>query len=358
MNKKKILKIFNKAKKDLESKNKDHKSKHWKKYNQRLFDLKSLNSFRENGGLSDGLDDIDNANILKIYLQSVSKFSEKYIHKNLSKNNIGNSTAAIKYKNVYIDFNKLIHIHWFKDLEKIFFKKNIKNVCEIGGGYGCLSELIIKNYNIKLLSIDLPEANLMTSFYLYKNFPSKKFYLYDNYLIKEKLTYEDFNEYDIFILPPDCNIDDRIKIDLFINTRSMMEMNYNIIVKYFEFIQKYISKSGFFLNINRYEKKTVGDSIRISEYPYDNNWEVVVSKPSFHQNWVHFLMTKRQFINNKQNIKIELNKIGKLGKKYYGKYNEKLPRFLNIKYYFKTFLKLIFSVKLLNYIGNKLNNIK
>ena len=46
MNKKKILKIFNKAKKNLESKNKDHKSKHWKKYNQRLFDLKSLMNYR------------------------------------------------------------------------------------------------------------------------------------------------------------------------------------------------------------------------------------------------------------------------------------------------------------------------
>jgi hypothetical protein len=136
--------------------------------------------------LSNGLDDQNDTFSFKIYSELVNNLTEDYILKNSSKKNIGNSASLIKFKNYYIDYNKLIHIHWLKDLEKIFLK-NIKSFCEIGGGFGSFQELIIKNYNIKLLSIDLPEANLMNAYYLKKNFPSKKFYLYDNYLLKKNL---------------------------------------------------------------------------------------------------------------------------------------------------------------------------
>ena len=48
-------------------------------------------------------------------------------------------------------------------------------MCEIGGGFGSFSELFIKNHNTKLISIDLPEANLLSSYYLKETFPEKKF---------------------------------------------------------------------------------------------------------------------------------------------------------------------------------------
>ena len=61
-------------------------------------------------------------------------------------------------------------------IEKEIFKETkLINICEIGGGYGSFAELFIKNYNSKILLIDLPEANLMTSYYLHKSFPEKKF---------------------------------------------------------------------------------------------------------------------------------------------------------------------------------------
>jgi putative sugar O-methyltransferase len=283
---KRILKIFNIANNEIKLKYKKEKSRHWQIYNYRNFNQETLKNFRKNGILSNGLDDQNDAFSFKIYSELVNNLTEDYILKNSPKKNIGNSASLIKFKNYYIDYNKLIHIHWLKDLEKIFLK-NIKSFCEIGGGFGSFQELIIKNYNIKLLSIDLPEANLMNAYYLKKNFPSKKFYLYDNYLLKKKLTQSDFIKNDIFILPPNCEIDNKIKFDLFINTRSMMEMNYNIIEKYFNFIHKHISNNGHFLNINRYEKTSVGKPIRLHEYPYDNNWQVIKSKPSFNQSWIH-----------------------------------------------------------------------
>ena len=60
-------------------------------------------------------------------------------------------------------------------------------------------------------------------------------------------------------------------------------MNFSIIQSYFDFIQKYVNRDGFFLNINRYEKTSVGDKIRISEYPYDENYfDLVISLGCFH----------------------------------------------------------------------------
>jgi hypothetical protein len=180
------------------------------------------------------------------------------------------------------------------------------------------------------LSIDLPEANVMSSYYLKECFPDKKFYLYDNYKKDGFLSYEDFLNNDIFILPPNLNIDPKIKIDLFINSRSFMEMNFSIIKSYFEFIQNHIKIDGFFLNINRYDKTSVGEDIRISDYPYDDNWNVITSKPLYNQDWIHFLLTRRNFVQKEQNVKDELEKIKEIGKPFYGKYVDVNPSLTGI----------------------------
>ena len=156
----------------------------------------------------------------------------------------------------------------------------------------------------------------MSTYYLKELYPQKKFYLFDDYKKNEFLSKLDFDEYDIIILPPNCNIDKKIKIDFFINTRSMMEMNFDVIKSYFDFIHQYLIDDGYFLNINRYEKTSVGYPIRISEYPYDTNWKVIISEPSFNQNWIHFLLTQRSFKIDEINILEELNKIAIMGRKF------------------------------------------
>ena len=40
--------------------------------------------------------------------------------------------------------------------------------------------IFIKNYNTKVISIDLPEANLLSSYYLKETFPEKKIFLYED----------------------------------------------------------------------------------------------------------------------------------------------------------------------------------
>ena len=97
----------------------------------------------------------------------------------------------------------------------------------------------------------------------------------------------------------------------------MMEMNFDVIKSYFDFIHKYLSDDGFFLNINRYSKRSVGHPIRIAEYPYDKNWKVLISESSVNQPWIHFLLTQRSFKKNKINIFEELNNIKIIASKFY-----------------------------------------
>lgn len=142
-----------------------------------------------------------------------------------------------------------------------------------------------------------------------------------------------------------------LKLIFFINARSMMEMNFDVIKSYFKFIEKYSHEKSYFLNINRYEKTSVGKPIRISDYPYDDNWKVVISKPSFNQNWIHFLLTKRNFNKEENDIKSELNQIREIGKKFYGLYIDYSPKYIKIKKLIRKILKIFFLNRLFYLLG-------
>ena len=68
--------------------------------------LDNLINFRSNNILSEGLDDQTNAFNFKIYASLISEIPEEYVINNLPKQNIGNSKSLIKFKNVFIDYNK------------------------------------------------------------------------------------------------------------------------------------------------------------------------------------------------------------------------------------------------------------
>ena len=186
MNKKKLIDIYNEAYEYFyrNRSNTNQKSKHWERYNLKDFTLDNLINFRNNGKLSEGLDDQNDTFTFKLYSLIINKISELYVLKNLPKKNIGNSNFLIPYKDVYVDYNKLIHIYWFWIIEnKILKNTKINNICEIGGGFGSFSELFIKNYNTKTFLVDLPEANLMSAYYLRELFPQKKFYLFNDTIV-------------------------------------------------------------------------------------------------------------------------------------------------------------------------------
>ena len=320
-----IFSNFEKALNDYK-KHSIEKSKHWQKhYNNKIdkfMNLDNLINFRSyNTWLAQGIDNAyDNKRTtFTFFVEILQELGSEFVFNNLNKKNVGNCDNAYKIDDRFFDKDFIYQFQYFNDLAKLVFsKKKIKTVFEIGGGFGHLARIILNNYDCKYFCIDLPEANLLTSYYLHESLPPKKIYTYDDYL-KEKdgfVSSDNIDNFDIFILPPWAKFNDELKIDLFINTRSMMEIEFAVIKKYFNIIHKSISDDGFFLNINRYTKDTVGYPINFSDYPYDNNWEVTLSKKSFKQPHIHFLLTQRKFSNFKNNIKDEIKKIKIESKKY------------------------------------------
>ncbi len=357
---KKLIKNFHLSEKLMLNEDSPNKSAHWLEFSKSKFvNEKNVINFRKSG-LSYGLDDQDQTTFG--FLNKIKNIvGDDFLHKNILKKNIGNSEKVFKFSNSYIDFNQLVFIYWFNVIKKYISKKKIKVICEIGGGFGQFSELILNNVNSKLISIDIPMSNLLTSYYLKKNFPKKKFYLFENYNKKKIVTKKDLKKYDIFILPPNCNFEKNIKIDFFINMRSMMEMNKLTIKSYFNFIQTHASKNSYFFCLNRFHKKIGTEIISFENYNYDKNWDVISSGKSFNQKWIYYVLAQRKFKNFKKNIKTEQEKIKELGKEFKVETNffilkfKFLIRLLAIV--FIKFLVIIFGIGLVKKASNKLHSI-
>ena len=292
--------IENSFKKSITDYQLQYKSIHWKYYNDKktnLLNQKFIKDFRKNNlnlNLDDKAKNIEN--LLSFFNQIVKKIGIDFVEQNLDINNVGNNEHYFKHKNLFVDFNLLHNINFLYEIITNIKINDNSIICEIGGGYGHLSKLLIKNLNSKILLIDLPETNYLSSYYLMANFKNLKFLLYSeiksNYVNREII-----DDYDGIIMPPWVKVHN-IKIDLFINIRSMMEMKLEIIQNYFNLIQKNTRIGGYFININRYLKNTVGYDVKIGKYPYDNCWSVVSSKQSEFQTHIHQLITKRTKENN------------------------------------------------------------
>ena len=328
--------------KSFDNYDQNYKSKHWARYDLRkiLYKTENLPNFRNNF-LSSGLDDqsVSTAIIKNNFFKLKKKINIKFIENNLLTKNIGNLKNFIYYKKKILDYGQLFFIYWLHLIKKKI--KNINFICEIGGGYGGFAEKIITNYpGAKYLIIDLPEANFLSGYFLSHNFPNKKILLaYERN--REKIYKSDFKKYDIIIIPPWFRVE-KIKFDLFINTRSMMEMDKEIIFNYFKFIQNNISKKGFFFNANRYFKNTVTNPIKLIDYPYDNNWKTLISRPSWLQRHIRILLTQRVSVHG--DISLTIKKLKKINKKYFLK--EKIKKkYLLKKFYFWIKNKLYFLYK-------------
>ena len=334
------------------------RSIHWDNFyksNDKFFNLENLMNFRKNQILSEGLDDAMNLQNRLDLIESLNHFDNKFLRKNLPKSNVGNCKYSINYLGYYFDYGIIHHLKWFEKIEN--FIQDNDQVLEIGGGFGSLARIIILNKNLKYFLVDLPEANLMSNYYLQKHFPEKKIF---NYLDFKNLKIEDeISNFDIFILPPNCLNEKNIKYNFIINARSFMEMNMKTIKNYFEFIHNKMELNGYFLNINRYLKYSVGEDIKIEDYPYDNYWETKISEKSFLQKHIHFILTKR--VSQNGNIHDELLR---LKKNNLDMKSKNLNNFNNLKHLMKHLVyrlikkvfKLFFSKKLLKKISKVIYN--
>ena len=313
MNKEKIYNSFNLAYKDYNLKT---KSDHWKikniKFLKKIKKIK-LEDFRKKNILSDGLDDQGNFFPLVENLIDLTDLCGKKFINEFKENNIGNPDNFYEIDGEKYNFNDLFIIQFLFKIKK-FLSKEPKSILEIGGGYGALANKLKKLYsNTTIYLIDLPEAGLLQTYYLSSIYKEKRFFLYEDFKKTENIINIEYLEnFDFVILPPWClkKITFKKYFDLIVNTRSFMEIKFNEIKSYFDFIHTTIKSNGIFYNANKYEKNTSGDIIKISEYPYDNFWSVLSSSQSWKQNNLHEIVTQRNEIES-QEISLTLSKLKK-----------------------------------------------
>lgn len=351
-------------------------SDHWKEYYENQYlkfsKIENIPNFRNDQLLSKGCDDSDRNSSLLDLIEYIKNWQldQEFLIKNISKKNIGNNNTSYFFLGYHLDYAELVHIKFYLHIRNKI-KNKINFICEIGGGFGSLARIFLNQFNSKYILIDLPEANLISSYFLQSHFPNKKLFLYDDYCKKkEKNSIIDekcLEENDIFILPPWTlnSFSEKIKFDMYINTYSFMEMKKETLKEYFDFIHQHSKIGSYFLNINRYRKDTSGEIIKFSESPYDNDWDCLISERSPTRYNIHFMLTERKKENIKNPIKKKLEELIKEEKRSFS--SKEYLRYANIPFIGKiekilrimtrTLLIKIFGIKFLNKIGKKLYNI-
>ena len=161
---------------------------------------------------------------------------------------------------------------------------------EIGGGYGNLTNKMLKTFNgSKCIIVDLPEVLIMQEYYIKTNNPNIKIITTKD-LLNSNLSEHDF---DVALITPwgvDC-VD--VGLDLVINQRSFGEMSMSVIDEYMGLIQTKINDRGLFYCVNRYVTYRTGSIIKLKDFNFDNNWIPLVSKPQWLQTHLHEFLLQR-----------------------------------------------------------------
>lgn len=288
-------------------------SRHWKEMNaEKSITRDELVNFRKLGGLSLGLDDHRNS-FGKTLDYWHNLLPRDLLLEGLPIIDVGNAGLS-KLGPKYLDLNRIHHIYWLYLTESLIDIEDSPEsiVCEIGGGFGSFTELIMKRSR-KAVLIDLPLSNTLATYYISRMRPTKKLFLFDDYQRNGEINIKDFETHDIFILPPGCKFSQQVHFSLIVNSRSFMEMSRNAITSHFQFIVRHLREGGYFLNINRYQKITSGQVINFHEYPYDPHWQVVKSTQLESQPHIHLLLTKRLSKSVIGNVMQELRSIKMIG---------------------------------------------
>ena len=198
-------------------------------------------------------------------------------------------------KKYFLNFDDLYHVYGAWQIHRVmdFFKdsKKIKNILEIGAGYGNLAHKLKSIYkDCRYIIIDLPEVLLIQHYYLSQNNPDYKIF---NLLSSPDTHDIDNINADIILIPFSLYSKLKFQFDMVINNRSFGEMPLEILNNYLNWIQKNISKDGFLYTVNRYVFTKSKDKNKIRNYPFDEYWKPIISQPQWLQTHLHEFLLRR-----------------------------------------------------------------
>jgi putative sugar O-methyltransferase len=304
-----------------------HKSKHWDhllidNYEEVIKNTEVWRDFR-NCGISRGLDDTARApvvsstvkpegdrRLLEVCDSLCSTVGVEFV-RNFHEAEIGNPPYLL-HEGMRLNLHDFSLIYYAWQLRNFLPEKRDERLVfvDIGGGYGGLVAKLKRLYpNSLCILFDLPEVNVIQAYYINGAFPDARIFYYIDYKSQGIKTLVP-GAYDFAILPgwTISGLPGKF-VDLVINTRSMMEMNLETINFYFSEIQRIVKPGGMFYCVNRYSKSTVGQSIRIKDYPFDDKWFLALSQPSWNQPWIHELLAVRTATANAFPVCVDLAKL-------------------------------------------------
>ena len=236
-------------------------------------------------------DIIDRFNELKILIG-------EDINKYVFNNHVGNPRNLL-YENKILNVDDLYHIYAIWQLDRYIQENNSKTniVLEIGGGYGNFANKFknLRKFS-KYVIIDLPEVLLLQHYYLSE---MNKNYKIIN-LIDTSIDIDiETTEFDFLLIPFNNYQKYNFKFDIIINKRSIGEMPRDVLNNYFDWLQLHINDNGLFYIVNRYAFTKSNDKNKLRDYPFDNNWNILLSKPQWLQSHLHeFILQRTLYSNN------------------------------------------------------------
>jgi putative sugar O-methyltransferase len=148
-------------------------------------------------------------------------------------------------------------------------KSGRKVVAEIGGGFGGMAYYLIRDSkDTTYVDFDLPENLALTSYYLLKAFPEKKFLLYGEGLFDSAA----LAQYDIILMPSfelDKLPDETC--DLMFNSYSLAEMSPKTINHYVLKSAGLIKNGGWFFHVNHTKKSVMS----AKDFPIPSNFSLI-----------------------------------------------------------------------------------
>lgn len=141
------------------------------------------------------------------------------------------------------------YYYYAAHIQSLFQRTPSPTICEIGGGVGGQACEILR-YDIpgvKYIILDIPEVLVLSSYYLLTAFPEKRVLLYGESDISKVCS----GEYDIILMPNFVLRElQNNSVDLFFNSCSFSEMNYDTTREYLHQIERICRRYLMHINHN------------------------------------------------------------------------------------------------------------
>lgn len=170
----------------------------------------------------------------------------------------------------------------FQSIDDILPQDKRQCICEIGGGFGAMAELLVKQWHPKIYCIiDLPETLHIAMLYLQSVFPGTLFDADEYCDGKQASTGTTI----VLIHADDSHVLRNVaeRIDLFINSNSFAEMQFDVVQEYFKLIESY---SNVYLS-NTNAPHWEGDHLYAGPetYPYSDRWNFLYKERQKFPQW-------------------------------------------------------------------------